>query len=204
MVGCKSLAAFAAALLCAGCVTTPRGDDDEEDTSGLAVESISSSSVRIERRRKGPAIAHVERACEVAEVQRVIELLAAKGARRVSLKIENGAQAEVWTRPPSKSARWLVVAVTDAGFRLFVSNSEAVSARGKLVLPDDSPEVPLRDGKPDWERLTSMARSMTAGGELGGASVAAPAQARAERAIEALQQLRYALPKAERRTLVAW
>lgn len=203
MVGRKSLAALAAILFFSGCATTPRGEDDD-DEAPVEVESISSSSVRIERRRKGPAIAHIERACEVAEVQRVIELLAAAGARRVSLKVETGAQADVYTRLPRKQARWLVVAVTDGGFRLYVSSSEALSAKGKLALPGEGQEVPLRDGQPDWERLTHLVRAVAAStGELEGASVAAPPQARAVLVIETLQQLRYALPRAQRRTLVA-
>lgn len=204
MLGRNSLAALAAALFFFSCATTPRGEDEDDDEAPVQVEGLSSSSVRIERRRKGPAIAHVERACEVAEVQRVIELLGAAGARRVSLKVENGPQAEVFTRVPKKPGRWLVVAVTDTGFRLHLADAEALAAKGKLALAGEGQEVPLRDGKPDWERLTNLVRALAAsGGELGGASVAAPPGSRADRAIEALQQLRFALPRAQRRTLVA-
>jgi hypothetical protein len=115
MGGRNSFAIAAAGIWLCACAT-PRASEDEV---AAEVESIVSTSVRIERRSRGPAIAHVERQCEVGEVQRVIELLAAAGAGRVNLKVENGASADVITRLPTARAQWLVVAVTAAGFKLF-------------------------------------------------------------------------------------
>jgi hypothetical protein len=78
--------------------------------------------------------------------------------------------------------------------------------KGSAQVPEGvkSSDVPLRDGEPDWERLTNMVRILAAGQpNLAGTSVAAPAQGRADRAIEALQQIRFALPEPQRRYLLA-
>jgi hypothetical protein len=125
----------------------------------------------------------------------------------VSLRIENGPQADVITRLPNAKGRWLVVALTDAGFKLYISSTEALSGKRRAEIPEGAEisEVPLHQGQPDWERLTNLMRAVVAKqGSVAGASVAAPAAGRADTAIEALQQLRFALPDAPRRSLITW
>lgn len=192
MVGRKSLA-IGAVLWLSACATTPSGDE--------IMETIVSSSVRIERKSRGPAIAHVERQCEVGEVQRVIELLAASGTGRVNLKVENGASAEVITRLPTDKVSWLVVAVTDEGFRLYTASTEALNRTTQAKGPEgvEISDVPLREGQPDWERLTNLVRVLASKQRVYGTSVVAPAGGRADRAIEALQQIRFALPEPQQR-----
>ena len=190
MVGRKSLALVATTIWFSGCATTASIE--------VEPEAIVSSSVRIERKSRGPAIAHVERQCEVGEVQRVIELLAASGTGRVNLKVENGASADVITKLPATKDSWLVVAVTDAGFTLYMSDTEQLGARGATKAPE-SQDVPLRDGEPDWERLTNLVRALAAKNNPYGTSVIAPATGRADLAIEALQQIRFALPEPQQR-----
>ena len=162
--------------------------------------------MRIERRKKLPAIAHVERECDVGEVRRVIDLLGARGARRVNLKVENGPQAEVNTHLVPKG-RWLVVAMNDSGFKLFVSTSDALKPKEAPQVPEgeETSEVPLRGGQPDWERFINLVRALASKqSNLVGASLVASASGPAERAIEALQQIRIALPDPQRRYLLAF
>lgn len=199
----RAVVLLVSTLLWAGCVTTPAQPDDEDDPVSLET-SITSTSVRIERARRGPATALIDRRSEVGEVFRVLELLAERGARRVRLKVETGAEAVVSTLRPDGAGQWLVVTIGDDGFKVFVTSAEGVGRPAAELARAEGSLVPLRDGKLDLERLASLSRALTHKlGKLGGATVAAPSRAPADRAVETLEQLKRALPDAPRRTLLA-
>jgi hypothetical protein len=198
MPGRNSLALLLLAGLEVSCATVQPRTDREVSPD------LISSSVRIERIDKGSTIAHVEEDCEMAEVQRVLELLAAKGTRKVNLRLETGAEVEVLTQLPGGNAKWLVVAITEGGgFELFTVNAETLGLRGRPRPGSDITDVPLADGKPDWERLTAQLRSLAAKEKPSGTSVTAPRTGSAVRAIEALSRTRTALPDSPRRFLLA-